>query len=124
MKTLESVSAIDAAKAVNINLLEFSGDDQQALLEVMIDYLLHLKEVETPKVTRMMLPIKDKPNDTLCLQLQVCADPELACIKIPVQCNFTGFRRPSRKKHYSLVRLHVTKEEPVHIMQTVEPCVP
>ena len=32
-----STRAIDAAKAAN-TLLEFSGDDQQALLEVMIDY--------------------------------------------------------------------------------------
>ena len=32
-----STCAIDAAKVAN-TLLEFSGDDQQALLEVMIDY--------------------------------------------------------------------------------------
>lgn len=39
-----SASARDAAKAAN-TLLEFSGDDQEALLEVMADYFTSPDEV-------------------------------------------------------------------------------
>ena len=86
----------DVAKAAN-TLLDFSRDDQQALLEVMADYSPHLLKAEILTAMKMALLTTNK----------LLAQAYLACVNSAVQCHHASFRRPSRRIRRSSVRFWV-----------------
>ena len=91
-----STSAIDTAKAAN-TLLDFSGDDPQALLEVMADYFTSPVEGRD----------SDSDEDGTPTTNKLLAQAYVVCANSAVQCHHAGLGRPSRRSRRSLVRFQV-----------------